>query len=96
MITKRWTPEKWKDYYKDLDIPESWENTSYGNDELPSFQYNKWLIWIDEPNEEVRKEKWGSEQQRFVIILEEHYGTSEGEEFTTNDFNKVINYVGEK
>jgi hypothetical protein len=28
---------EWKNYYTDLDIPESWENISYSNDELPSF-----------------------------------------------------------
>jgi len=32
---------EWKNYYKDLDIPKTWENVSYSNDELPSFIYNK-------------------------------------------------------
>ena len=28
---------KWKDYTSDLDIPEKWVNSSYGNDALPSY-----------------------------------------------------------
>ncbi len=31
--------ESWEDYYADLDIPEGWENVSYGNDALPSFLF---------------------------------------------------------
>ena len=33
--------QSWGDYYSDLDIPEGWENVSYGNDALPSFISDK-------------------------------------------------------
>jgi hypothetical protein len=35
----------WEDYYRYLDIPDEWENVSYGNDELPSF--SQWLSYMD-------------------------------------------------
>mgnify|MGYP003670435033 CR=1 FL=1 len=37
----------WETYINDLDIPKNWECTSYGNDELPSYQVNGFHIWID-------------------------------------------------
>ena len=46
----------WEDYYKDLDIPKDWENISYGNDELPSFLYKDYQIWINSPLLSERKE----------------------------------------
>ena len=51
----------WINYYEDLNIPTTWENTSWGNDELPSFvsdkDHNKgYLIWIDSHDLEIRKD----------------------------------------
>jgi len=33
--------------HADLKLPTEWLCTSYQNDELPSFQHNGWIIWID-------------------------------------------------
>ena len=46
----------WVDYYKDLDIPRDWENISYSNDELPSFLYKDYQIWINSPLLSERQE----------------------------------------
>ncbi len=46
----------WVDYYKDLDISKDWENISYSNDELPSFLYKDYQIWINSPLLSERQE----------------------------------------
>ena len=33
--------------HADLRLPTEWHCTSYQNDELPSYQYNGWIIFID-------------------------------------------------
>ena len=33
--------------HADLKLPTEWHCTSYQNDELPSYQYNGWIIFID-------------------------------------------------
>ena len=33
--------------HADLELPTEWHCTSYQNDELPSYQYNGWIIFID-------------------------------------------------
>ena len=48
----------WEDYYRYLDIPDEWENVSYGNDELPSFSHNGYQIWINHPTLEGRRENY--------------------------------------
>tara|TARA_R100001377_G_C3188299_1_gene109473 strand:- start:841 stop:1206 length:366 start_codon:yes stop_codon:yes gene_type:complete len=37
----------WSTYTDDLKIPKNWDCTSYGNDELPSYQVNGFHIWMD-------------------------------------------------
>ena len=37
----------WDIYITDLDIPDNWECTSFHHDELPSYQFNGYHIWID-------------------------------------------------
>ena len=44
----------WKTYYEDLDIPKDWKNSSYSNDELPSFTNGDYIIHINKPNTENR------------------------------------------
>jgi hypothetical protein len=44
----------WKTYYEDLDIPKDWQNSSYSNDELPSFTNGDYIIHINKPNTENR------------------------------------------
>ena len=38
---------EWNTYITDLDIPDNWECTSFHHDELPSYEYNGYKIWID-------------------------------------------------
>ena len=50
----------WEDYTKDLTMPETWENVSYGNDALPSYASEKdnhkaYHIWVDSFDTEERK-----------------------------------------
>ena len=46
----------WKDYTVGLDIPEDWEDVTWHNNELPSFIVNGYLIWMNAPRLEERKE----------------------------------------
>jgi len=48
----------WEDYYQYLDIPDEWENVSYGNDESPSFSHNGYQIWINHPTLEGRQQAY--------------------------------------
>ena len=55
----------WEEYTKDLDIPETWQNVSYGNDALPSYMsgeiddYSAYHIWVDSHDIEERAVLWG-------------------------------------
>ena len=80
--------ESWEDYYSDLDIPEGWENVSYGNDALPSFlsvtkenweDEKAYHIWIDSHDPEIRKQNsldiFGVEYSpRFCVTMGYGYG----------------------
>ena len=46
----------WDQYTKGYCIPADWENTSWGNDELPSFETNGYRIWVNSPYFAERKE----------------------------------------
>jgi hypothetical protein len=46
----------WDQYTKGYCIPADWENTSWGNDELPSFETNGYRIWVNSPDLAERKE----------------------------------------
>jgi len=93
----------WSEYYKDLPIPKDWEDISYGNDELPSFSCNGYTIWINSPILEERQENYlaiGFEDLSdykdwiFAITYTRDYGeVCREDEFRTNDFNKVVDYV---
>ena len=37
----------WSTYTSDLNIPNTWECTSYNNDALPSYQVGNLHIWVD-------------------------------------------------
>ena len=54
----------WDQYTKGYCIPTNWEDTSWGNDELPSFETNGYRIWVNSPDLAERKES------------QEHYGHS--------------------
>ena len=46
----------WDQYTSGYDIPAEWEDTSWGNDELPSFETNGYRIWVNSPDLAERKE----------------------------------------
>jgi len=46
----------WDQYTSCYDIPAEWEDTSWGNDELPSFETNGYRIWVNSPDLAERKE----------------------------------------
>ena len=73
----------WTDYYRYIDIPDEWENVSYGNDELPSFSHNGYQIWINHPTLEGRQENYLGighkdlsefEDWRFAVCYTRDYG----------------------
>ena len=96
----------WEEYYKHLPIPKEWENVSYSNDELPSFEYNGYHIWINSPLLKERKENYlgigykdlsNFEDWKYAITLIDEYGDGEkSEELITSDFNEVLNYVNKE
>jgi hypothetical protein len=80
---------EWKNYYKDLNIPKTWENVSYSNDELPSFMYNKFQVWIDKPDSD--KSQFPN---RFCVMrLDDDNQTIDDQFFESNDFNEVLNLI---
>jgi hypothetical protein len=46
----------WDQYTSCYNIPTNWEDTSYSNDELPSFETNGYRIWVNSPDLAERKE----------------------------------------
>lgn len=96
----------WKDYYKDLDIPEDWENISYGNDELPSFLYKSYQIWINSPLLSERQENYlgigfdnldNYKDWKFAVC---NYNANDCETqdeiFTSLELSEVINFLKEQ
>ena len=96
----------WEEYYKHLPIPKDWENVSYGNDELPSFEFNGYHIWINSPLLKDRKQNYlgighkdlsGFEDWIYSVMKADEYGMGEkSEELYTSDFNEVLNYVNKE
>ncbi len=75
--------EGWEDNYSDLDIPETWKNSSWTGDEYPSFAYKGWQIWIGETDD------------GFNIGELHNYSTSTVW-FWTDDFNKALDFVNSR
>tara|TARA_R100000687_G_C6364325_1_gene124930 strand:- start:39 stop:530 length:492 start_codon:yes stop_codon:yes gene_type:complete len=93
----------WTDYYKDLDIPKTWENISYSNDEFPSFSCKGYTIWINSPNKKEREENYlgigydnldDYEDWIFVVTYTHDYGTVTHRDLLSSmDFKKVKEFV---
>lgn len=85
----------WKKNYADLDLPLTWENNDYGNDELPTFSFNDgntiWNINIDMPTQEERDEYWGlnSNVKRFFVKRDQDYASTNCWFLETSSFNEV-------
>lgn len=95
----------WSEYYKDLDIPKDWENISYSNDELPSFQFKDYKIWINSPLLKERQENYlgigfkNLDQFKDWIFTVCDYDPIDCEckddIFQTMDFNEVLSFLKE-
>jgi hypothetical protein len=96
---------KWSEYYKDLEIPKDWENISYSNDELPSFQFKDYKIWINSPLLKERQENYlgigfkNLDQFKDWIFTVCDYDPIDCEckddIFQTMDFNEVLSFLKE-
>ncbi len=99
---------QWTSYVEDLNIPKNWECTSYGNDALPSYQFNGYHIWVDSWDETERKinstERGGNGAEMFPRFMVTNADCYNGEcdsqcnecyesLFETDNFNEVINFV---
>ena len=102
-------PIHWDDYSSHLDIPKHWFNSSYGNDELPSFTCNGFQIWINSPSLKERKatnlhyqgekwvdQNWGKDFKDwlFLVTFEKDYGVASNDLLFTMDFQEVLEFVG--
>ena len=87
--------ESWKKNYADLNLPSTWENNDYGNDELPTFSFDDgntiWNINIDMPTQEERDERWGlnSGVKRFFVKRDQDYASTNCWFLETDSFDEV-------
>tara|TARA_R100001463_G_scaffold119420_2_gene175266 strand:+ start:92 stop:388 length:297 start_codon:yes stop_codon:yes gene_type:complete len=75
----------------DLEMPEGWEDISYGNDACPSWSVNGWQIFIDHPDPKQRET--GPDEIRFTVQLEENYGDGQLPDLQTNEWTSVLAFV---
>lgn len=77
---------------KDLKIPSKFINSSWGNDALPSYEYDKYQIFIN--HKDIDKRMEFEDQPRFWIILKEFYGDYEkNQAIGIDDFDNVLEYI---
>ena len=86
------SPDYMRDFFKecikDLNLPNGWENISYGNDVCPSFLFNGWQIFIDHKDPKQRELEG---QTRFIVKKEKEYGQGDLSLFLeTDDFDHVL------
>ena len=100
-LEERMKPIHWDDYSSHLDIPKHWFNSSYGNDELPSFTCNEFQIWINSPSLKERKatnlhyqDGKDFEDWLFLVTFEKDYGVASNDLLFTMDFQEVVDFVG--
>jgi|TARA_R110000744_G_scaffold378251_1_gene494136 hypothetical protein len=96
----------WNTYITDLNIPNNWKNTSYHNDELPSYQVNGLHIWIDSHNVSERelntKNIIGSDSglmPRFTVQTASSYNCYDDDHtwiFETDSFQELLEFVNSK
>ena len=89
-------------YRDDLDIPSEWEDTSYGNDAMPSYELGRLRVWIDHPDKTQSEfyspemetfEDGGIEYTRFLVVdVSVGDGDPDDHEplLQTNDFKEVV------
>ena len=89
--------------HADLKLPTEWHCTSYQNDELPSYQYNGWIIWIDDrkPTKRLSYDE-GERYERYLVYNWDHYnGMPDHSIFDepylwTNKLSEVIKWVSKR
>ena len=96
----------WNTYTTDLEIPSTWECTSYNNDELPSWQVNGLHIWIDSHDPKVRTANAnriiGLDQgllPRFTVQTANSYNGYDDDHtwiFETDSFKELLEFVTSK
>ena len=100
-LEERMKPIHWDDYSSHLDIPKHWFNSSYGNDELPSFTCNGFQIWVNSPSLKERKatnlhyqDGKDFEDWLFLVTFEKDYGVISNDLLFSMDFQEVVDFVG--
>ena len=87
----------WDQYTKGYDIPTEWEDTSWGNDELPSFETNGYKIWVNSPDLAERKESQehlGLKFQDWIFAVTHCSEMGADEDLlTTMNFDEVLEFV---
>ena len=96
----------WTTYTTDLNIPNTWENTSFHHDELPSWQVGKLHIWIDSHDTIQRelntKNIIGSDSglmPRFTVQTASSYNGDDDDHsaiYETNCFKELLEFVTTK
>jgi hypothetical protein len=87
--------------HSDLKLPTEWTCTSYQNDELPSYQYNGWIIFIDSKKPSDRLGEIHDWNPRFTVCNWDVYngGTYDGcdePHLLTDDLFKVLEWVSKR
>jgi len=87
----------WDQYTSGYDIPAEWEDTSWGNDELPSFETNGYRIWVNSPDLAERKESQehlGFKFQDWIFgVTRSSYYEEYDNLLLSMDLEEVINFV---
>jgi hypothetical protein len=90
----------WEDYKAPYAFPKTWEDTSWGNDELPSFEVNGYRIWVNSPDLAERKESQehlgitGDDFKDWIFAIT--YCSEMGADedlLTTMDFDEAVVFV---
>lgn len=80
----------WIEYVSPLVIPSTWDDATWHNDELPSFEVNGYRVWIDAPDSESRfaVQRLNADGE---IIYDE--SKEDNDVLRTNDFAAVVELV---
>jgi hypothetical protein len=73
-----------------VDIPKDWEDVSYKNDTLPSFEFGDLQIFVGDENSIWKEEL----TYKYSIILKEQYGFAEPI-FESDDWYKVLCFIND-
>ena len=75
----------WDQYTKGYDIPNEWTDTSWGNDELPSYETNGYKIWVNSPDLAERKE---SQEHLGIKFVDWIFGVTRSSYY--EDYNNLL------